>query len=97
MCWTQPVLIWASSPTPATGAARRNMPTSPPSSPAPSFAMPKTDFGPGLVIDADDYRQCIKAARDAGYAGPFTLIFASDGDEWAGLAAERAFVLAQYS
>ncbi len=57
----------------------------------------KTDFGPGLVIDADDYRQCVKAARDAGYAGPFTLIFASEGDEWAGLAAERAFVLGQYS
>jgi Xylose isomerase-like TIM barrel len=57
----------------------------------------KTDFGAGLVIDADDYGQCIKAAQDAGYAGPFTLIFASEGDEWAGLAAERAFVLAQYS
>ena len=57
----------------------------------------KTDFGPGLVIDAEDYRKCIKAAKDAGYQGPFTLIFASEGDEWAGLAAERAFVLAQYA
>jgi sugar phosphate isomerase/epimerase len=57
----------------------------------------KTDFGPGLVIDADDYGKCIKAAQDANYAGPFTLIFASEGDEWAGLAAERAFVLGQYS
>ena len=57
----------------------------------------KTDFGPGLVIDADDYRQCIKAARDAGYAGPYTLIFASEGDEWAGLEAERAFVLGQFA
>jgi sugar phosphate isomerase/epimerase len=56
----------------------------------------KTDFGPGLVIDADDYGQCIKAAQDAGYTGPFTLIFASEGDEWAGLAAERAFVRAQF-
>ncbi len=56
----------------------------------------KCDFGPGLAIDADDYRQCIKAARDARYAGPFTLIFASDGDEWEGLAAERAFVLGQH-
>jgi sugar phosphate isomerase/epimerase len=52
----------------------------------------KTDFGPGLVIDAEDYRQCLKAAQDAGYAGPFTLIFASEGDEWAGLAAERQFI-----
>jgi sugar phosphate isomerase/epimerase len=57
----------------------------------------KTDFGPGLVIDAEDFRQCIQAAREAGYAGPFTLIFASEGDEWAGLAAERDFVLKQYS
>jgi sugar phosphate isomerase/epimerase len=52
----------------------------------------KTDFGPGLVIDADDYGRCIKAARNSGYAGPFTLIFASEGDEWAGLAAERQFI-----
>jgi sugar phosphate isomerase/epimerase len=57
----------------------------------------KTDFGPGLVIDAEDFRQCIKAAQDAVYTGPFTLIFASEGDEWAGLAAERAFMLDQYS
>jgi sugar phosphate isomerase/epimerase len=52
----------------------------------------KTDFGPGLVIDAEDYGQCMKAAQDAGYAGPFTLIFASEGDEWAGLSAERKFI-----
>jgi sugar phosphate isomerase/epimerase len=52
----------------------------------------KTDFGPGLVIDADDYGRCIKAAQDAGYAGPFTLIFASEGDEWTGLAVERQFI-----
>lgn len=56
----------------------------------------KTDFSPGLVIDAEDYERCIKAAKDALYSGPFTLIFASEGDEWAGLAAERAFVLAQH-
>jgi Xylose isomerase-like TIM barrel len=52
----------------------------------------KTDFRPGLVIDAEDYGQCIKAAQDAGYIGPFTLIFASEGDEWAGLEAERQFI-----
>jgi Xylose isomerase-like TIM barrel len=57
----------------------------------------KTDFGPGLVIDADDYRQCMKAAQDAGYAGPLTLIFASEGDEWAGLAAERQFILDHFA
>ncbi len=37
-----------------------------------------------------------QAARDAEYKGPYTLIFASEGDEWAGLAAERAFVLGHY-
>ncbi len=52
----------------------------------------KTDFGPGLVIDAQDYGKCIEAAQNAGYVGPFTLIFASEGDEWAGLEAERAFI-----
>jgi sugar phosphate isomerase/epimerase len=52
----------------------------------------KADFGPGLVIDADDFGQCIQAALDADYAGPFTLIFASEGDEWAGLEAERRFI-----
>lgn len=57
----------------------------------------KCDFGPGLVIDADDYGQCVKAAKRAGYTGPFTLIFASEGDEWAGLDAERAFILEQYA
>ena len=57
----------------------------------------KCDFGPGLVIDADDYGRCIGAAMEANYRGPYTLIFASEGDEWAGLDAERAFVLAQYS
>ncbi len=57
----------------------------------------KCDFGPGLVIDADDYGLCVKAAKEADYTGPFTLIFASEGDEWTGLEAERAFVLGQFS
>jgi sugar phosphate isomerase/epimerase len=57
----------------------------------------KTDFGPGLVIDAEDYGQCMQAAQDADYAGPFTLIFASEGDEWAGLAAERSFILERFA
>jgi sugar phosphate isomerase/epimerase len=57
----------------------------------------KTDFGPGLVIDADDYGQCVNAAQDAGYTGPFTLIFASEGDEWAGLESERSFILDHFA
>ena len=57
----------------------------------------KADFGHGLAIDAEDYRKSINAAIVAGYSGPFTLIFDGDGNEWAGLAAERAFVEKQFS
>ncbi|MGB8817237.1 MAG: sugar phosphate isomerase/epimerase [Rhizobiaceae bacterium] len=52
----------------------------------------KADFGHGLAIDAEDYRKSINAAIVAGYSGPFALIFDGDGNEWAGLAAERAFL-----
>ncbi len=53
----------------------------------------KVSFAPGLKIDAADYRQCLEASRAAGYQGPYTLIFADEGDEWAGLDAERKFIL----
>jgi sugar phosphate isomerase/epimerase len=53
----------------------------------------KTSFSAGLKMDEADYRQCLEAAKRAGYQGPFTLIFADEGDEWAGLAAERKFIL----
>jgi sugar phosphate isomerase/epimerase len=53
----------------------------------------KVSFGAGLKMDEEDYRQCLEASRLAGYQGPFTLIFADEGDEWAGLAAERHFIL----
>jgi hypothetical protein len=55
----------------------------------------KTEFGAGLQIDADDYRACIKAGQLAGYRGPHTLIFESEGDEWTALAMERDFVMAE--
>jgi sugar phosphate isomerase/epimerase len=54
----------------------------------------KTGFGPGQTINAADYTACIKAAQAANYSGPYTLIFDNDGDEWEGLAAERAFITA---
>ena len=53
----------------------------------------KCSFGPGLVMDDVDYGRCMKAADEAGYAGPLTLIFDSPGDEWRGLDAERKFIL----
>lgn len=55
----------------------------------------KTEFGAGLVIDGDDYRACIRAGQLAGYKGPHTLIFESEGDEWTALAIERDFVVGQ--
>jgi sugar phosphate isomerase/epimerase len=46
----------------------------------------------GDAMDEIDYAACIKAAETAGYQGPYTLIFADEGDEWEGLAKERAFI-----
>ena len=53
----------------------------------------KVSFGPGLKMDEADYRRCLEASRAAGYQGPYTLIFADDGDEWQGLEAERRFIV----
>jgi sugar phosphate isomerase/epimerase len=53
----------------------------------------KCSFGPALDMDSADYGKCLQAAADAGYAGPFTLIFESEGDEWQGLETERQFVM----
>ena len=47
----------------------------------------------GAVIDEKDFSSCIKAAESVGYKGPYTLIFADEGDEWVGLAKERAAIL----
>lgn len=57
----------------------------------------KCSFGPGHAIDDADYGKCIKAAAEAGYAGPFTLIFDSPGDEWCGLEIEHKFVCDYFS
>jgi sugar phosphate isomerase/epimerase len=53
----------------------------------------KVSFAAGLKMDEADYRQCLEASRAAGYEGPYTLIFADDGDEWEGLEAERQFIV----
>lgn len=53
----------------------------------------KATFKDG-VMDTDDYGRCLGAAEAAGYRGPYTLIFDADApDEWAGIAAERSFVI----
>lgn len=53
----------------------------------------KCSFAVGLNMDRADYGNCLKAAAEAGYGGPFTLIFDSEGDEWCGIEMERDFVL----
>ncbi|MCD7060747.1 sugar phosphate isomerase/epimerase family protein [Pelagibacterium xiamenense] len=53
----------------------------------------KAHFDTVSGMDTGDYRACIAACEKAGYRGPFTLIYdGPDADEWAGLAAERAFI-----
>lgn len=56
--------------------------------------------GPGQVAPfvksntwgADDFSQCLAAAKRGKYQGPMTLIFHDEGDEWQGLEAERQFI-----
>jgi sugar phosphate isomerase/epimerase len=44
-------------------------------------------------LDGADYSRCVAIADDAGYDGPYTLIYdGPDADEWAGITAEAAFV-----
>ncbi len=53
----------------------------------------KCHFAPDGTLDEADYLRCLDLTRDAGFAGPYTLIY--DGpsdDEWAGLAREQALV-----
>ncbi len=44
-------------------------------------------------IDAEEFANSIRAAESSGYNGPYTLIFADEGDEWEGLAKERDVVV----
>jgi sugar phosphate isomerase/epimerase len=59
--------------------------------PHASLCHAKSDFSDRGVHDEDDCRRWLDAAIDANYRGPYTLIYASGGDEWQGLATERAF------
>lgn len=52
----------------------------------------KTSFAAGLKIDADDNAKWLQAAKAANYKGPYTLIFADEGNEWQGLAIERKYI-----
>lgn len=55
----------------------------------------KAGFDDGRMDEAD-YGLCVAAAKEAGYKGPYTLIFdAAQPNEWAGLAEERDFILSR--
>ncbi len=47
-------------------------------------------------MDAEDFGRCLTIADEAGYEGPYTLIYEGpDADEWQAIAMERDFVLAR--
>ena len=53
----------------------------------------KADFDPPYELDKEDYVRCLDITRAAGFAGPYTLIYAGPGtDEWTGLNLERDIV-----
>jgi sugar phosphate isomerase/epimerase len=52
----------------------------------------KAGFEAGLRLDEADFSVCLAAAQRGNYTGPMTLIFHDEGDEWAGLEAERRFI-----
>jgi sugar phosphate isomerase/epimerase len=52
----------------------------------------KTSFASGLKLDKTDNAKWLLAAQAARYKGPYTLIFADDGNEWEGLGIERDFI-----
>ena len=63
--------------------------------PRASLCHAKASFADGRLDEAD-YGLCVGTAEDAGYVGPYTLIFdAEHPGEWAGLAEERDFILSR--
>ncbi|KKB08756.1 sugar phosphate isomerase/epimerase family protein [Devosia chinhatensis] len=63
--------------------------------PRASLCHAKAGFIDGRLDEAD-YGLCIAAAEEAGYTGPYTLIFdAPEPSEWSGLAEERDFILSR--
>ena len=53
----------------------------------------KCAFTAPLQPDREDYAHCLDLTREAGFEGPYTLIYdGPDDDEWAGIALERDIV-----
>jgi sugar phosphate isomerase/epimerase len=63
--------------------------------PRASLCHAKAGFADGQ-LDEGDYGLCLGVAEEAGYTGPYTLIFDADHPaEWTGLAQERDFILSR--
>jgi len=55
----------------------------------------KCSFQTEREFDGDDYIRCLDLTKDAGFSGPYTLIYDGPGDdEWLGLSLERDVVKA---
>ena len=53
----------------------------------------KAHFAAPREIDKEDYIRCLEITKNAGFAGPHTLIYDGPGDdEWEALAIEREVV-----
>jgi hypothetical protein len=53
----------------------------------------KCSFQTQTEFDREDYIRCLDLAKDAGFTGPYTLIYDGPGDhEWLGLGLERDVV-----
>jgi sugar phosphate isomerase/epimerase len=42
----------------------------------------KADFSATNTLNTEDFRYCLDLAREAGFSGPYVLIFDDAGDEW---------------
>jgi sugar phosphate isomerase/epimerase len=45
----------------------------------------KAEFPRAGELEREDFTRCLDLAREAGFAGPYVLIFDGPGDEWASL------------
>lgn len=53
----------------------------------------KCHFDSPLQADSEDYLRCLEITRNAGFNGPYTLVYdGPDNDEWAGLQIESELV-----
>ena len=60
---------------------------------AGNFRTPPRPTSPQWAqMDREDFVHCLRLASDAGFAGPYSLIFSSRGDEWEGIEKTREVV-----